>query len=332
MSEHICVIGANSFSGAHFVKKALERGCRVSGVSRSEEPDPVFLPWKNLPQHIIRHYDFSQLDINRNLDALMEKLEREKPAYIVNFAAQGMVAESWHAPCQWLRTNALSPLALLNFLREKTWLRKFVQISTPEVYGSTSGTIKESFFYNPSTPYAVSKACADMNLKAYFQAFGFPVVFTRAANVYGPGQRLYRIIPKAILQFLTGEKLELHGGGSAVRSFIHIDDVCDATLKIMLDGKAGEVFHISGPDVVSIRDLARKIAAIMNVDPDSAIVAVGERLGKDSHYLLDSSKLEHELHWKPRHTLDSGIREVISWIRGNFVALAKMPRNYQHKE
>ena len=124
-------------------------------------------------------------------------------------------------------------------------LKKYVQITTPEVYGSTANWINENAEFNPSTPYAVSRAASDMSLKAYINSFDFPAVFTRAANVYGPGQQLYRIIPRTIYSLKFGEKLQLHGGGKSERSFIHINDVCRATMQIMLNAKIGETYHIS---------------------------------------------------------------------------------------
>ncbi len=117
-------------------------------------------------------------------------------------------------------------------------LERYVHVTTPEVYGSTDGWVREDAPFNPSTPYAVSRAAGDMSLRTYFANYRFPVVFTRAANVYGPGQQLYRIIPRTILAAMGGQKLRLDGGGKSVRVFIHMRDVSDATLKIALSGTA----------------------------------------------------------------------------------------------
>ena len=331
MKGHVYVLGSNSFSGAHFVRHALQQGFAVTGVSRSPEANPVFLPYLDDAGKHPEGFSFLQADLNHDLDALRARMDEDRPDYVVNFAAQGMVAESWLHPEQWLRTNALSPLLLYEYLRKCSWLKKFVQISTPEVYGSTEGLIKESTVYNPSTPYAVSKATADMNLMCFFRAYNFPVVFTRAANVYGAGQQLYRIIPRVALRFLTGETVELHGGGTSVRSFIHISDVCNATWQIMRDAAPGEIFHIASSDVVSIRELVMKIAEIMRVNPERQVVSVGERLGKDSAYLLDTSKLRQTFAWEPAYNLHDGIVDVLTWVRKNLPVLTQLPQNYQHK-
>ena len=312
------------------MRHALKQGFTVTGVSRSPEAHPVFLPYYDNDRHP-DGFSFLQADLNYDLDALTARIHEDRPAYIVNFAAQGMVAESWQYPEQWLRTNALSPLMLYEKLRKCTWLEKFVQISTPEVYGTAGNAIKENTCYTPSTPYAVSKATADMNLMCFFKAYNFPVVFTRAANVYGPCQQLYRIIPLTILKFLTGGAITLHGGGKSVRSFIHIADVCDATLKIMKSAEPGEIFHISSPDIVSIRELVLFIAQILRIDPEKHVVSGEERLGKDAAYLLDSSKLRRQLQWKTAYGLQEGLAGVIDWVKHNLPILRHMPQQYKHK-
>lgn len=331
MNKHIYILGSNSFSGAHFVKHALKQGFTVTGVSRSPKTHPVFLPYYNEPGKQPEGFSFLQADLNHDLDALTARIHEDQPSYIVNFAAQGMVAESWQHPEQWLRTNALSPLILHDRLRKCPWLEKFVQISTPEVYGTAGEAIRENTCYTPSTPYAVSKATADMNLMCFFKAYNFPVVFTRAANVYGPCQQLYRIIPLTILKFLAGDTITLHGGGKSVRSFIHIADVCDATWKIMTMAEAGEIFHISSPDILSIRDLVLRIAQAMEVDSNKHVISGEERLGKDAAYLLDSSKLQKKFNWKTTFDLQKGINEVITWVKNNIHILNKMPQQYKHK-
>lgn len=331
MNEHVYVLGSNSFSGAHFVDALLEKGYAVTGISRSPEYPSVFLPYLQKNGAPPRNFNFYQADINHNLNELMEKMEHDKPEYIVNFAAQGMVAESWQHPEQWLLTNTVSPVKLYDKLRKVSWLKKFVQISTPEVYGSTGGLVSESFHYEPSTPYAVSKAAADMNLMCYHRAYDFPVVFTRAANVFGPCQQLYRIIPRTVLKFLTGGILELHGGGHSTRAFIHIRDVADATLRIMVSADPGEVFHISTNRMISIRSLVFLIAQRLGVDAEKHIKIVGDRLGKDAAYLLDSNKLRNILNWQEIYTLEQGIDDVIAWVRNNLEELSSLPQEYCHK-
>ena len=324
----VFVIGSNSFSGASFVDFALSKKAKVFGASRSDEPNSAFLPykWKNHENFV-----FHRLDLNNDLDAIMSIIRELMPAYIVNFAAQSMVGESWASPGDWFMTNSVSTIKLHDELRKYDFLKRYVHISTPEVYGSCSGFVKEDFPFNPSTPYAVSRAAADMSLKTFNSAYGFPVVTTRAANVYGPGQQLYRIIPRTILFILLGRKIQLHGGGTSTRSFIHIRDVSDATWRIMEGGSNGETYHISTGDVISIRDLVAEICTRLYVRFEDHVEVVGERLGKDSAYHLESSKVRTELGWRDRISFDQGLDECIAWVRDNFNTLKSEPYNYLHK-
>ncbi|MEK9627509.1 MAG: GDP-mannose 4,6-dehydratase [Nitrospinota bacterium] len=327
MSEKILVIGSNSFSGASFVLSALEAGFDVTGISRSEKPHSVFLPYMLSGKDI----EFHQMDLNHDLEKIISLVNLKKPEYIVNFAAQSMVAQSWDNPDHWFSTNLVSTVRLHDKLRNCDFLKKYVHISTPEVYGNCEGHIKESDSYFPSTPYAVSRAAADMSLHTYYNSYNFPVVFTRAANVYGPGQQLYRIIPRTILYIKLGKKLQLHGGGTSQRSFIHINDVSEATLQITKNATPGEIFHIATKNSITIRKLVEMICDLMDVDFDSNVEVVGERLGKDSAYLLDSSKVRDVFGWKDKISLEEGIQDVLNWVETNLSVLKNQPFDYIHK-
>jgi len=326
--KKVFVVGSNSFSGATFVDYALQQGAQVAGLSRSAEPVDAMLPYK---WHDHSNFEFHQLDLNKNLNEIMDLILSEQPEYVVNFAAQGMVAQSWDAPGDWFMTNAVSNVKFHDQLRKCEFLKRYVHVSTPEVYGSCSGFVKEDFPFNPSTPYAVSRAAADMSLHTFFAAYKFPVVSTRAANVYGPGQQLYRIIPRTILFILMGRKLQLHGGGVSTRSFIHMRDVSDATWRIMLNGNNGDTYHISTDNVISIHDLVVLICEKLGVPFDRHVEVVGERLGKDAAYHLDSTKLRTELGWKDTVGLEEGLDECISWVKSNFDVLSKENPDYVHK-
>lgn len=326
--KKVFVVGSNSFSGATFVDYALQQGAQVAGLSRSAEPVDAMLPYK---WHDHSNFEFHQLDLNKNLNEIMDLIRSEQPEYVVNFAAQGMVAQSWDAPGDWFMTNAVSTVKFHDQLRKCEFLKRYVHVSTPEVYGSCSGFVKEDFPFNPSTPYAVSRAAADMSLRTFFAAYKFPVVSTRAANVYGPGQQLYRIIPRTILFILMGRKLQLHGGGVSTRSFIHMRDVSDATWRIMLNGNNGDTYHISTDNVISIHDLVVLICEKLEVPFDRHVEVVGERLGKDAAYHLDSRKLRTELGWKDKVGLEEGLDECISWVKSNFDVLSKENPDYVHK-
>lgn len=325
----VFIVGSNSFSGASFVDALTQQGQDVTGCGRSPEPHPAFTPYKWSPR--TGNFKFHQLDLNHDLDALMELIEREKPSYVVNFAAQSMVAESWKNPDHWFMTNVVSTVRFHDRLRSCNFLEKYVHVTTPEVYGSTSGSIDESAPFNPSTPYAVSRAAGDMSLKTFFNAYKFPVVFTRAANVFGPGQQLYRIIPRTILFIKLGRKLQLHGGGHSERSFIHMHDVSDATMRIMIHGVPGETYHISTSRVISVRHLVQMICVRMGVKFEDSVEVVGERLGKDAAYTLNSTKLRSQLGWQDRVSLEQGIDEAIVWVERWLGDLKKLPFDYIHK-
>ncbi len=328
MAHKVVVIGSNSFSGATFVDYLLERGEEVIGMSRSPEPSHAMLPYK-WRDHVA--FRFLQLDLNRDLGAMMGVIHDFRPNYVVNFAAQSMVAESWHNPDHWFMTNVVSTVRLHEQLRHCEFLQMYVHVTTPEVYGSTSGSVDESAPFRPSTPYAVTRAAADMSLRTYYEAYGFPVVFTRAANVYGPGQQLYRIIPRTILFILLGKKLQLHGGGQSRRAFIYGQDVADATWRIATQGVPGETYHISTTEIIAVCELVERICAKLGVPFDASVEIVEERLGKDAAYMLDSTKLRQTLGWRDRISLDRGLDECITWIQRHFDELRHQEFDYVHK-
>jgi dTDP-glucose 4,6-dehydratase len=329
MAERVLVIGSNSFSGSSFIAWLLEQGHEVTGVSRSPELHRVFLPYRWGGRDAA--FRFERIDLNHDLDRLESLMRREKPSRVVNFAAQSMVGESWKNPDHWMMTNVVSAVRLHERLRHMDFLERYVHVTTPEVYGSTEGFIKENAAFNPSTPYAVSRAAGDMSLRTYCDAYGFPAVFTRAANVYGPGQQLYRIVPRTILFILTGRKLELHGGGHSRRSFIHMRDVSDATWRIATRAPIGETYHISTNEIVTIRELVERICRKLGASFADSVQVVGERLGKDAAYLLDSAKLRDSLGWRDQVPLDAGLDECIRWVKDNLADLQKQPQSYVHK-
>ena len=210
-------------------------------------------------------------------------------------------------------------------------MQRYVHVTTPEAYGSTEGWVKEDHAFNPSTPYAVSRAAGDMSLRTYYATHNFPVLFTRAANVYGPGQQLYRIIPRTIYAAMTGQKLKLDGGGKSVRVFIHMRDVSDATLKIALRGKLGETYHISGYELVSIRQCVETILDALGKNFDDYVEVGPERPGKDTAYTLDSVKIRTELGWQDKISLAEGVADTIAWMRRFEKDLPNLPAKYVHK-
>ena len=293
------------------------------------EPHAAFLPYRWSGHD--SGFRFFKLDLNHDLDEIVALTRKERPQYVVNFAAQSMVAESWQNPDHWFMTNVVSTVRLHEQLRRFDFLKKYVHVTTPEVYGSTSGLVDEEAPFNPSTPYAVSRAAADMSLRTFFAAYRFPVVFTRAANVFGPGQQLYRIIPRTIMYIKLGRKLQLHGGGVSERSFIDSRDVSDATWRVARDGLPGETYHISTDRRVTIRQLVEMICERLGARFEDSVEVVGERLGKDAAYRLDSAKIRRELGWADRISLEQGIEDTIAWVERYFDELKTQPQQYEHK-
>tara|TARA_B100000745_G_scaffold212852_2_gene141086 strand:+ start:347 stop:1342 length:996 start_codon:yes stop_codon:yes gene_type:complete len=330
MNEKILVLGSNSFSGSYFVEYCLCQGMQVFGASRSPEPITAFLPYRWLGAEQQHLFSFTQCDLNHDQEKLFELIKKEKIGKVVNFAAQSMVGQSWDYPLDWYQTNVMGLVSLTQRLKHLDFLDRYVHISTPEVYGSCSGFIEENKNYAPSTPYAVSRAAGDLHLHALHDAFGFPVVFTRAANVFGPGQQLYRIIPKVVISLLTGKKIPLHGGGTSQRSFIHMQDVADATFKILNAGENGEIYHISTDHIVTIRELVEMICMKIGKTFEDNVDIVGDRVGKDAAYLLDARKIK-ALGWVHKRTLDSGLDETEQWLKHNIEELMECSLNYIHR-
>ena len=326
----VLVVGSNSFSGSDFVDLLLEEGkYEVIGVSRSEEKKSLFLPYKAREP---KSFQFYRIDLNKDLDQLEKIIDQHQPKYIVNFAAQSEVAPSWKHPHHWFQTNAVSLTQLVNMLKEKGCLKKYVHISSPEVYGTCEGFIDEDTPVNPSTPYAASKAAGDMSLFTFVKNFSFPMVMIRATNVYGPHQQLFKIIPRSIIYMKQKKKIPLHGGGKAVKSYIHIRDVSRGELMAMENGKVGEIYHLSPDQGVAVKDIVWKLADKLGIRFEEAVDIVEERLGQDKAYTIDSTKARQELGWQPEISLDQGLQETINWIEGAFEDIEKQPLEYIHKE
>ena len=328
----VLIIGSNSFTGSHLVQHCLEEAYKVIGISRSDEYPMVMLPYLYNGNRS-SNFSFFKLDVNKDLKKILKICDDNEPEIIANFAAQGEVRSSWQNPSQWYETNTISIVKLTDELRKRAYLKKYLTASTPEVYGSTSDNLQENHNYSPSTPYAASKLAGDLHLITLYKRYEFPVIFTRSANVYGIHQQLYRIIPRAIIYLKMKKKIQLHGNGKSERSFIHIRDVAEATLKIAEKGTVGDVYHISPEgDDISIYAVVRTICEMMSQDFKNSVELIDQNFGQDSKYSISSSKLRKDLNWKPKISLQIGIEEMINWIDNNWSEISKMPLEYIHKK
>tara|TARA_Y100001958_G_C21220441_1_gene545772 strand:+ start:1008 stop:2006 length:999 start_codon:yes stop_codon:yes gene_type:complete len=325
------VLGSNSFSGSNLIYELLHdnQNNKVIGISRSKENKSYFLKYKKSDN--LRNFKFFQCNLKRT-SQILKLVDKFKPNYIINYSALGMVHESWLNPEDWFQTNLIDQTSFYKNLIGKKFIKKIIHVSTPEVYGSTSRNLKENYKFNPSTPYAISRAAMDIQLKRMYEYFGLPIILTRTANVYGPGQQLYRIIPKTILSFKKKEKIQIHGDGKSQRSFIYINDASSATVKILKKGKIGETFHISSANNLSIIKLVKKISQIMKINFNRYVEFTKDRIGKDQIYDLNSNKLVKQLKWHPRVNLNDGIIDTINWVNENFINFKKIKTEYRHKK
>jgi dTDP-glucose 4,6-dehydratase len=325
----IVVIGSNSFSGSDFIDLLLddERN-EVIGISRSPEKSALFLPYKQCQR---ANFRFHQMDLNKHIPQIIELLDSLEPEYVVNFAAQSEVAPSWEHPEQWFQTNVVALAKLTNALKDREYLKCYVHISSPEVYGTCEGRVTESAPLNPSTPYAASKAAADLFLSTLVKNFQFPLITIRSTNVYGAHQQLFKIIPRSAIYLKMGKKIQLHGGGVAVKSYIHIRDISRGELAAMEKGRPGTIYHLSPDRGYAVCDIVRTICDLMGRDFEASTVAVGDRLGQDATYVIDSTCAREEFGWAPKISLEKGLAGVIAWVEDNWEQIQKEPLEYVHR-
>lgn len=299
------VIGASSFSGKAFCNLLSSMGEDFTPMSRKDGFD------LNDPQTI------------------QARILASAPDYVVNFAALNVVADSWKYYDDYYQTNVVG-CARLAQLCSDIGVKKFVQVSTPEVYGNTNAMQLESNKYLPSTPYAVSRAAFDMHLMAMHRSQGFPVCFTRSVNVYGEGQQPYRIIPKTILKILRGEKLFLEGGGKSRRAFIHIEDMARAIYCVAISGEVGKVYHAAHPMLYPISRLVEDICLTMGALYHDVVVEVAERRGKDMAYTLNDDRLR-ALNWSNHRHLEEALPKVVKWYVDHQDDYKNHSLEYTHK-
>ena len=329
MKEKILIIGSNSFAGSNFINHLLNKKCIVTGISRSKENSTFHSCYKNNKN--VKNFHFLQLNLNKNCNEIVNFIKKWKPKYILNFAAQGMVNESWLKPLDWYNTNIISQVELFEKIKKFSFIKKYINFSTPEVFGDNKKNLIESTVFNPSTPYAISRASFDEHLIANSKYTKFPIVITRTANIYGPHQQLYRVVPKAIVSFLNNKVFYLDGSGTSKRSFIYMDDVSEALVKIMLKKKTNTSYHISSDKFITIENLIKKIAYLMKINTNKLLKKnKKDRMGKDYIYRLDSKLLKKELTWKCKVELSQGLVKTILWIIKDYKQLKLKDLEYKH--
>ncbi len=289
----VLVVGASSFTGRHFCEHASNKGADVIKAS--------LRTW-SLPK---------VMDVD----------------YVVNFAALNVVAPSWQYPGAYMRVNVIETTRLLDWLLEQS-IKKYVHISTPEVYGNVKGKITEAVPLQPSTPYAVSRAASEHMARCYHHQYGLPVVFTRGCNVYGPGQQLYRLIPKVMWSIKKGVRFPLEGGGTSHRAFVYVEDMCDAIWRVMLDGEAPYAYNVSAPYLFDIRSIVGMVAHKMGHSLDAIADHKPARPGQDPCYNLDVQAIR-SLGWYDRTGIEEGLQQTLYWMNANWQMLKDQSTDYQ---
>ncbi|MBM4159794.1 MAG: dTDP-glucose 4,6-dehydratase [Ignavibacteria bacterium] len=311
----LLVTGGAGFIGSNFVMFMLRRYPEYRIVNLDKLTYAGNLENLTEIQGNLRH-TFLQGDIC-DAQLVYEILERYHVDAIVNFAAESHVDRSILEAIEFVRTNVEGTGVLLEAAKRHR-LKKFLQVSTDEVYGSLGpeGKFVESTPLHPNSPYASSKASADLLALAYHHTFGLPIMITRCSNNYGPYQFPEKLIPLMILNAMTDKPLPVYGDGGNIRDWIHVDDHCAAIDLVLHEGKDGETYNIGGNTELRNIDVVRRILKHLN-KPESLIQFVEDRPGHDRRYAMDAGKMDRELGWTPRKPFDEGIVETVEWYRRN---------------
>ena len=314
--EIILVTGGMGFIGSNFIRYIVEndKDFRIINVDK--------LTYAGNPENLKDmmkgdHLQFYKVDIC-DYNAISTIIKKEKVEYIVNFAAESHVDRSIENPDIFIQTNVIGTQTLLNAAK-KSEIKKFLQISTDEVYGSLGfedPPFTETSNLAPNSPYSASKAAADLLVRSYYKTFNLPINITRCSNNYGPYQFPEKLIPLMINNALNDKELPVYGKGINIRDWIHVYDHSSAILKVLLEGKIGEIYNIGGNSESTNIDLVKRLLKILK-KPENLIKFVKDRPGHDLRYAIDFNKIRNELNWEPKVNLEQGLEETINWYKNN---------------
>lgn len=320
------ILGGGGSFGIHAATYLLDHANpkKVIGIGRNPlRPEPFSL---NIEKR--DGYQYHAYHLTYEMDLLLELLDREKPGVIVNFAAQGEGAVSWKHSWRFFETNSMALAKLAEELMKREWLERFIQIGTSEMYGSVSHATTEDEPIKPTSPYAASKVAFDMYLESVHKFLKFPMNVIRPSNAYCPGQLLHRVIPKAIWCGLTGAKLPLQGGGRAEKSYIHARDLGRAIHLVAEKAPFGVIYNAGPAKPTSIREVVERCAAALDMPFEQICEMAPDRLGQDSRYWLDSSRIKRDLGWEPEIGWGEGLAEMVEWGRRYVHELRDWPTSY----
>jgi len=309
----LLITGGAGFIGSNYVRMLV--GGELKGISKLLVLDK--LTYSGNKNNLIdldgSAFEFIHGDIC-DID-LVSRLSKQVDA-VVNFAAESHVDRSIESSREFAETNVLGTHTLLEAVRKNN-LSTFLQISTDEVYGSiTDGSWDENFPLQPNSPYAASKASADLISQSYHRTYGMDVRITRCTNNYGPYQYPEKVIPLFITNLMRDKKVPLYGEGSNIRDWLHVTDHCRGIHLVLTRGKPGDVFNIGGGRELSNLELTRVILRAMGAGEES-IARVPDRLGHDFRYSLNIGKISKELGYQPKIDFESGISQTIEWYKSN---------------
>jgi dTDP-glucose 4,6-dehydratase len=326
MRTYVVLGGGGSF-GIHTSKYLLDHADpkKVIAVGRNPpRPEPFTLKVGDGDPR----YAYHAYHVTHELDLLLRLLDKERPQVIVNFAAQGEGAVSWKDSWRFFETNSMALVKLTEELMKRDYLERFIQIGTSEMYGSVDRAVTEDEPIKPSSPYAASKVAFDMYLESVSRFLKFPMDIIRPCNAYCPGQLLHRVIPKAIWCGLTGNKLPLHGGGKAQKSYIHARDLGRAIHLVAEKAPLGVVYNAGAARPTSIREVVERCAMALGIPFEKLCTVTEDRLGQDSRYWLDSSRIKNAVGWEPQIGWDEGLAEMVAWGKKYLPQIKDWPTDY----
>lgn len=309
----LLITGGAGFIGSNFIRHLLNSGQGYSVVNYDKLTYAGNL--ENLADLEKRpDYRFVRGDI---CDAPSVEQALDGCDGIVHFAAESHVDRSIYEPAPVIETNVTGTFVLLQTAK-KLGIRKFIHVSTDEVYGDLkAGEFSdERHGLAPSSPYSASKASSDLLVLSYVRTYGFPAVITRASNNYGPYQFPEKFLPLMISNAMDGKPLPIYGDGKQQRDWLHVEDHCRGIHAVLERGRIGEVYNIGGLDIEDNLSMAKRVLKALG-RPETLLTSVKDRPGHDRRYALDCRKIEKELGWRPQVTLEKGLADTIEWYRTN---------------
>lgn len=311
--EKVVITGGCGFIGSNLIRWALanRKDWQIINLDKLTYAGNL----ENLAGINDPHYHFVQGDITDRV--FVQKVIQPGVTAVLHLAAESHVDRSIMDAGPFIHTNVVGTQVLLDVSRA-AGVKRFVQVSTDEVYGSlgATGLFSETTPLSPNSPYSASKAAADMLVRSYHHTYGMDVVTTRCSNNYGPYQFPEKLIPLFVSNLLSDQSVPVYGDGQQVRDWIHVSDHCTGIVAALESGRAGEVYNLGGEAERTNMHLTRKLLEILK-KPDSLIRYVADRLGHDRRYAIDCSKAKRDLGWSPQVNFESGLEQTVNWYLQN---------------